>query len=183
MEDSPESRQTLKYVTNRGWWTPTLLLALVLPGQIHSGRFRVWMLVDVTALVPLILVLYIVTHPILNFSPQAISLRRGPLCVSIDLRNLSSVRISTTARQIGAIDPQTGQSRQVNFYFRQSDDWAGKRPATGVALADSEGHHLVLRFLRTGADRWGAYVLSAISQQPEVDLGPRVMETLERIVR
>lgn len=183
MEELPDSGQTLRYVTNRGWWTPTALLALVPPGQIHSGQLREWWLVDVTVLVLLLLVLYLATHPILTFSPQAITQRRGPFRVRIDLKNLSSVRISTTARQIGAIDPQTGQPRQVNFFFRQSDDWAGKRPATGVTLTDYEGHHVALRFLRTGADRWGAYVLSAIKQQPEVDLGPRVMETLERIVR
>ena len=183
MEDEHEGPQSLRYVTNRGWWTPTALVALVLLGQLHSGELRVWWLVDVTFFAVLLLFLYIVTHPTLTFSPKAITQRRGPFRVSIDLKNLSSVRISTTTRQLNAIDPHTGKPREVNFFFRKSDDWAGKRPSTGVVLADSAGHHLTLGFTRTRADRWGAYVLNAIKQQPDVDLGPRVMETLERIVR
>jgi len=183
MDNLPEGQQTLKYVTNRGWWTPTMLLLLGLPGQLHSGQLRRWWVVDITVLVLLLLVLYVVTHPILSFTPQAITQRRGPFRVSIELNNLNSVRIDTRTRQVNAIDPSTGHPRQVNFFFRQTDDWAGKRPASGLVLIDNEGHHLALRFLRTGADCWGAYLLSAMKQQPELDLGPRVMETLERIVR
>ena len=103
--------------------------------------------------------------------------------MSIDLDDLQSVRIDTRARQINAVDPQTGQSRQVNFYFKRSDDWAGKRPAQGLVLRDNSGHRLALRFLRTRANQWGAYLLSSVRENPEMDLGPRVIETLERIVR
>ncbi|MBW4029537.1 MAG: hypothetical protein HIU57_02520 [Acidobacteria bacterium] len=134
-------------------------------------------------MVLLVLVLYIATHPTLSFSPRSITQRRGPFRVGIDLSDLSSVRIDIRTRQINATDPQTGHPRQVNFYFKPSDDEAGKRPVQGLVLSDNSGHHLALRFSRTGANRWGEYLLSAVRQQPEVDLGPRVMETLERIVR
>jgi hypothetical protein len=183
MDNLPEGLQTIKYATNRGWWTPTLLLVLWLPGLVHSGQFRRWWLVDIVFLLLLLLILYFVMHPILSFSPRTITQRRGPFRVSIDLNDLQSVRIDTRARQYNAIDPQTGQPRQVNFYFKRPDDWAGKRPAQGFYLRDNKGHYLALRFLRTGANRWGAYLLSAVRKQPELELGPRVMETLERIIR
>ena len=183
MDNLPEGQQTIKCATNRGWWTPTLLLVLWLPEQVHSGQFRRWWLVDTVLLLPLLLVLYVVTHPILSFSPRTITQRRGPLRVSIDLNDLQSVRLDTRVRQVNAIDPQTGQPRQVNFYFKRPDDWAGKRLAQGIYLRDNKGHQLALRFLRTGANRWGANLLSAVREQPELELGPRVMETLGRIIR
>jgi hypothetical protein len=179
----PKDQQTLKYVTNRGWWTPTLLLLIWLLVQNHSGQLRRWWPIDIGVLLLLVLVLYVATHPILSFSPRTITQRRGPYRVSIDLDDLQSVRIDTRARQIKAIDPQTGQPRLLNFYFKQPDDWAGKRPAQGLVLRDNKGHHLALRFLRTGANRWGADLLSSVREKPELDLGPRVIETLERIVR
>ena len=183
MDSLPQDQQTLKYVTNRGWWTPTLLLLLWVFTQNRSGDLKRWWFVDIVALLLLLLVLYVVTHPVLSFSPRRFTQRRGPFRVSIDLEDLESVRIDTRVRQINAIDPQTGQPRQVNFYFKRTDDWSGKQPVRGLILRDSKGHQLALRFLRTGANRWGAYLLSAVSTNPELDLGPRVIETLERIVR
>ncbi len=183
MDSLSKDEQTLKYVTNRGWWTPTLLFLIWLPVQSHRGQLSKWWLVDVVGLVILVLVSYVATHPILSFSPRTFTQRRGPFRVSIDLDDLQSVRIDTRSRQINAIDPQTGQSRQVNFYFKQTDDWSGKRPAQGLVLRDNRGHRLALRFLRTGANEWGAYLLRSVREKPELDLGPRVIETLERIVR
>jgi hypothetical protein len=101
--------------------------------------------------------------------------------VSIDLNNLKSVRVITTVRRNRVIDPQTGEDRQANFYYKRPDDWAGKPPAQGFNISDSVGHHLALRFLRTSADHWGAYLLGAVKAQPLLKLGPGVMETLERI--
>lgn len=183
MDSLPQDQQTLKYVTNRGWWTPTLLLLLWLLAQNHSGQLKRWWPVDIVVLLLLLLVLYVLTHPILSFSPRTFTQRRGPFRVSIDLDDLESVRIDTRARQINAIDPQTDQPRQVNFYFKRPDDWSGKRPAQSLVLRDDKGHHLALRFLRTDANRWGAYLLSEVRKNPELDLGPRVIETLERITR
>lgn len=183
MDSLPQDQQILKYVTNRGWWTPTLLLLLWLLAQNRSDQLKRWWPVDIVVLLLLLLVLYVVTHPVLSFSPQTFTQRRGPFRVSIDLDDLESVRIDTRARQINAINPQTGQRRQLNFYFKRPDDWSEKRPAQGLVLRDNKGHRLALRFLRTGANRWGAYLLSAVRNDPELDLGPRVTETLERIIR
>jgi len=179
----PQDQQTLRYVTNRGWWTPTLLLLLLVLAQSHSGQLSRWWAFDMVALLLLVLILHVLTHPTLKVSAEMISQRRGPFRVSVDLGSLRSVRVDTRARQLNAIDPQTGQPRQVNFYFKQSDDWSGKRPAQGVIVTDNEGHRLALRFLRTGVHRWGVYLLDAVKVQPEVELGPRVIETLELVVR
>jgi hypothetical protein len=183
VESLNKDQQTLRYVTNRGWWAPTLLLLIWLPAQNRWGQLSQWWPLDIVGLLLLVLILYVATHPILSFSPRTIVQRRGPFRVSIDLDDLQSVRVDTRTRQINAIDPQTGQPRQVNFYFKRTDDWAGKRPAQGLVLRDNKGHHLSLSFLRTGANQWGVYLLRSVRENPEVDLGPRVIETLERIVR
>ena len=182
MDSPPDDQETLTYVTNRAWWTPTLLLAFWLPWQLHSSHFQ-WALTDILILLLLVVVLYMATHPTLSFSPGAISQRRGPFHVSIDLSALESVRVNNTVRRSKAIDPLTGERRQMNFFYRNPDDWAGLTPAQGFYIRDSHGHHLALRFLRTRANRWGSYLLSAIRERPQLELGPRVMETLERIVR
>ena len=99
MDSLPQDQQTLKYVTNRGWWTPTLLLLLWVFTQNRSGDLKRWWFVDIVALLLLVLVLYVVTHPILSFSPQTFSQRRGPFRVGIDLEDLESVRIDTRCCQ------------------------------------------------------------------------------------
>lgn len=184
MDNLPDGLQTIKYATTRAWWTPTLLLVLWLPEQVHSGQLRWWWLADIVLLLLLLLVLYVFTHPTLTFSPPAITQQRGPFRVSIDLNDLQSVRVNTTVRRVAAIDPQTGERRPViRFNYKYPDDWAGKPPVQSFYVRDSNGHHLALSILRTGADRWGAYLLSAIREQPQLELGPRVMEALESITR
>jgi hypothetical protein len=142
-----------------------------------------WWLVDIFLLLLLLVILYVFTHPTLSFSSSTITQRRGPFHVSIDLNNLESVRVNTTVRRNRVIDPQTGEERQANFYYQRPDDWAGKTPAQGFDIRDSNGHHLSLRFSRTRADYWGQFLLHAVKAQPLLELGPGVMETLERVTR
>jgi len=183
MDHLTDGQETNKFATNRAWWTPTLLWLLLLPKQIHSSQLR-WWLVDVAVLLLLLPVLYVLTHPTLTFSPHSLAQRRGPFHVSINLSDLQSVRVITTARRTAVNDPRTGERRSViRFYAKYPDDSAGKPPVQGLYVRDADGHHLTLRFLRSGADRWGECLLHAIREQPEVELGPRVMEALASISR
>ena len=184
MDNLPGGQEAIRYSTTRSWWTPTLLFILWLPEQVRSGYPRWWWLVDIVFNSLLLLVLYVFTHPTLTFSSSAITQHRGPFHVSIDLSDLQSVRVNTTVRRVAAIDPQTGERRPViRFNYKDSNDWTGKLPVQGFYVRDSNGHHLTLNILRTGADRWGAILLSAIRDQPQLELGPRVMEALESITR
>ena len=183
MDTAPEGQESVRYATTRAWWTPSVLLLLLLPKQIHSSQLR-WWLIDVALLLVLLLILYVFTHPTLTFSPLAITQKRGPFRVTVDLNALQSVRINLTQRRTNVTDPQTGERRSViRSYVKSPDDWAGKPPVQGFYVEDSSGHHLTLSVLRTGASRWGAYLLRAMKAQSEVDLGPRVVEALESITR
>jgi len=179
----PDGEESIKYTTTKAWWTPALLLLLLVPKQIRSGQLR-WWIVDVAMLLLLLLVLYVVTHPTLTFSPMAISQKRGPFRVSIDLNDLQSVRINVTQRRTNVIDPQTGERRSiVRFYTKYPDDWGGKPPVQGFYIRDRDGHYLALGILRTESGRWCRYLLRAIKGQPDVELGPRVIEALENFTR
>jgi len=183
MSDSPNVSEAIRYTSNSSWWTPTLLLLLFLPAQISSGHSW-WFLVDLAAAVLLLVVLYVFTHPTLTFSAEMISQHRGLSHVSIDLRDLQSVRANTVNRRMNVLDPQTGDRRSViRWNWRSPDDWGGKPPVQAFCLRDTKGRHLALGVLRTGVDRWGVYLLRAIRENPEVELGPRVVDALNELTR
>lgn len=176
--------ESLRYVSNRAWWTPAPLVLLLVPSQIHANHVRWWPLLDSGLLVLLLGFLYVATHPVLTFSPHVITQRRGPFRTSIDLSHLTSVRVSTVGRRTSQLDPQTGARRSViRFDVTSPDDWAGAPPVRAISVRDARGHHLTLGVLRTSTSRWGAYLLSSIRDDPDVEVGPRVVESLERFTR
>lgn len=183
MDEAGEIQRSLRYVTNRGWWTPSLLVLAWVAVLAHSRRPAWWSIVDVALFVIVLSVLYLVTHPTLTFSPSTIAQRRGPFRVSIDLANLASVRVNTMTRGISVVDPQTGQRPQINFFYPRRQDVGAATLPRGVYLRDTRGHRLALNFLRTDVTGWGACLVRALKAQPEVELGPQVMATLERVVR
>ncbi|MBW8076602.1 MAG: hypothetical protein GJU76_00655 [Gallionella sp.] len=184
MENIDNGQDSVRYSTNPAWWTPPLLLLLLLPTQIHNRHFGMWLVLDVALLALFLFVFYLLTHPLLTFSQSALARRRGPFRVKVDLSNLESVRVSTIGRQTSVLDPQTGERRSViRFYVKSPDDWAGKPPVQSISISDRQGRHLTLGVRRTNVNRWGAYLLRAINEQPNVELGPRVIEALEDFTR
>ena len=184
MAEPGESEESLRYVRNRSWWTPAFFLLPLLVRWVHSNpSVSRWLLAAGIDLAILI-VFYVLNHAILTFSPRVIAQRRGPFRANVDLDALESVRVSTLSRQNAVLDPQTGERRSViRWYFKSPDDWAGKPPVTSISMRDRRGNHLTLNVLKTEVERWGAYLMQAIKEHPEVELGPRVTEALENFTR
>lgn len=184
MDNIDSGQVSVKYATNPAWWTPPLLLLLLLPIQVHKGHFWIWLIIIAVLFALLLFILYQLTHPLLTFSQSFIARRRGPFRVKVDLSELESVRASTIARQTSVLDPQTGDRRSViRFFVKSPDDWAGKPPVQSFYISDCHGRHLTLGVQRTSVSRWGACLLRAINEQPNVELGPRVIEALEDFTR
>ena len=184
MSNVEYGQDSVRFATNRAWWTPPLLLLLLLPIQIHRGNFWISAVIDAALAALLLCILFLLTHPILTFSQSAMSRRRGPFRVTVDLGDLESVRAITTSRRTSVLNPQTGEKRSVvRFYVTSPDDWSGKLPVQSFYIRDSRGNHLTLGVLRTKVNLWGACLLRAINAKPDVELGPRVVEALEAFTR
>lgn len=183
MNDIAGGPGIVRYCTTPGWWVPALLDLLALPALVRSDALQ-WWAVDVAGALIVLAVLYVLTHPRLSFSAVSFSLRRGPFRTTVDLRNLAWVRATEVASRINVLDPQTGDRRSIIRWYRKSpDDWAGKTPILGYVIEDGAGRSLVLDAIRSGAHRWVPYLQAALKDQPDVELGPRVMESLKDFVR
>ena len=183
MDDIAGGPGVVRYSTTPGWWVPALLDLLALPALVRSGALQ-WWAIDVVAALIVLAVLYVLTHPRLSFSPESFSLRRGPMRTTVDLRSLAWVRATEVARRTNVLDPQTGDRRSVIRWYRTSpDDWAGKTPTQGYVIEDGAGRRLVLDAVRSGGHRWVPYIQAALKEQPDVELGPRVMESLKDFAR
>ena len=92
--------------------------------------------------------------------------------------------IRTVNRRTNVLDPNTGDRRSViRWRVKSPDDWGGRPPVQGFYLRDANDSHLALGVVRTSVDRWGAFLLHAIKDQPDVELGPRVIDALEAFTR
>ncbi len=183
MSELGDGREVVRYVSNPAWWTPVLLVLVLLPSQIRSGGIASFFL-DLAIVVVLLTVLYVITHPTLTFSANEVAQRRGPFRVTINLNHLQSVRANTVNRRTNVLDPNTGDRRSViRWRVKSPDDWGGRPPVQGFYLRDANDSHLALGVVRTSVDRWGAFLLHAIKDQPEVQLGPRVIDALEAFTR
>ncbi len=184
MAEASGSEESLKYATNKLWWTPAFFAIPLLLHYAHSNpSLRRWLVAAVVDAV-ILLVFYVLNHAKLTFSPREIAQQRGPIRTGVDLSALEWVRVGTTSRQNAVLDPQTGERRSViRWYFKSPDDWAGKPPVTSISMRDQRGNHLTLNVLKTDVEHWGVFLLQAIKDHPEVDLGPRVTEALESLTR
>lgn len=183
MKKPSNGRDVVRYTSRRAWWTPALLPVLFVPSQVNSRRAG-WLVADAVIVAVLLFIPYVVTHPTLTFSAGEITQRRGPFRVTIDLNALQSVRAITVNRRTNVMDPATGERRSVlRWYVKSPDDWSGRPPVQGFDLRDAHHRHLTLGVVRTSVDRWGVYLLSAISDHPDIEVGPHVVEALEALTR
>ena len=182
MGDAASQETTYRYVTTPGWWAPAVLDLLVVPALIHAGS-AVWWAVDAVALAIVLAALYVLTHPTLRYSAHSFIQSRGPFRTRIDLGSLASVRALDVVRRSNVLDPQTGERRSnIRWFYKSPDDWGGKIPIQGYVIRDADGHRMVLNAARAGAP-WAAFLLEALTQQPDVELGPRVMPSLRDFAR
>ena len=87
MSELGDGREVVRYVSNPAWWTPVLLVLVLLPSQIRSGGIASFFL-DLAIVVVLLTVLYVFTHPTLTFSANEVAQRRGPFRVTINLNRV-----------------------------------------------------------------------------------------------
>ena len=172
---------TLRYSTTPGWWAPALLDLFALPVLVHSGSALRWA-IDVAAVALLLVVIYVFTHPTLRYSSSSFTLSRGPFRTSIDLRDLASVRVIDVVRRSNVLDPQTGERRSNIRWFYKSRDWGGVTPVQGYVIRDTDGHRVSINAARTGAP-WAPLLLAALNEHPDVELGPRVVPSLNDFAR
>ncbi len=173
---------TLRYSTTPGWWAPALLDLFALPVLVHSGSALRWA-IDVAAVALLLVVIYVFTHPTLRYSSSSFTLSRGPFRTSIDLRDLASVRVIDVVRRSNVLDPQTGERRSnIRWFYKSPDDWGGVTPVQGYVIRDTDGHRVSINAARTGAP-WAPLLLAALNEHPDVELGPRVVPSLNDFAR
>ncbi|MDE3092887.1 MAG: hypothetical protein KGJ47_03770 [Acidobacteriota bacterium] len=173
---------SVRYCTTPGWWAPALLDVLALPALVRSGSTP-WWAIDVAAVVLVLVVLYVVTHPTLHYSSRSFTLSRGPFQTSVDLGDLASVRIMDLVRRTNVLDPQTGERRSnVRWFIKSPDDWGGVTPVQGYVIKDMEGHRVSINAVRAGAP-WAPLLLAALREHPDVELGPRVVPSLNDFAR
>lgn len=182
MNNATADSDTLTYATTPGWWVPVLLDLFAWPALLRAGAVGYW-LIDAVAVVLAVATLYVVTHPTLRYSAHSLSQSRGPFRTTVDLTRLASVRAVQVARRTNVLDPQTGESRSnIRWFSSSPDDWAGKPPIESYVVTDTAGHRLSLNAARTGAP-WAQRLLTALREQPDVELGPRVVESLTQFAR
>jgi hypothetical protein len=176
------SEETLRYSTNSGWWVPALLDLLALPA-LRRANSPLWWGVDVAIVVVILAALYMLTHVTLRYSSSSFILSRGPFRTSVNPKDLSSVRGVDVVRRSNVLDPLTGERRSnFRWFYKSADDWGGKVPVRGYVIEDASGHHMSINVVRAGAP-WAGILLSALREQPEVELGPRVVQTLTDFAR
>ena len=154
---------------------------------VHTTLLRasslLWWVIDLAAVVLLLAVLYVLTHPTLRYSALTLTQSRGPFRTSIDLRSLASVRVLDAVRRSNVLDPQTGERRSnIRWFYKSPDDWGGKTPVQGYVVRDTDGHRMAINAARAGAP-WAPLLLSALNTQPDVELGPRVVQSLKDFAR
>ncbi len=182
MSDGAAREPTFTYATTPGWWAPVVLDAVAWPALMRAAS-ALWWVVNVAVVALVVVVLYVLTHPTLRYSPDSFSLSRGPFRTNVDLRNLSSVRVGGAVRRSNVLDPQTGERRSnVRWFYKSPDDWGGKPPIQGYVLSDTDGHRMFVNVARAGAP-WAPLLLSALTEQPDVELGPRVVPSLRDFAR
>lgn len=182
MGDETSGEESIKYSSSPGWWAPALLDLLAWPALLRASSV-LWWVIDVVAVALLLTGLYTLSHPTLRYSTGSFTQRRGPFRTSVDLKNLSSVRVLDAVRRSNVLDPQTGERRSnIRWFYKSPDDWGGKTPVQGYVIRDADGHHMSVNASRTGAP-WAGFLLNALDEQPEVDLGPRVVQSLRDFAR
>lgn len=182
MDDATSGEEALKYATTPGWWAPALLDLLAWPALIRAGS-PLWWVIDAATVALLLVVLYLLTHPTLRYSSLFFTQSRGPFRTSVDLRNLASIRVLDVVRRSNVIDPQTGERRSnIRWFYKSQDDWGGKTPVQGYVISDTDGHRMSINASRAGAP-WASLLLSALNEQPGVELGPRVVLSLKDFAR
>ena len=173
---------TLRYCTTPGWWAPALLDLFALPALVRSGSTP-WWTIDVVALVLVLAVLYVLTHPTLRYSSTSFTLSRGPFQASVDLGDLAAVRVIDLVRRTNVLDPQTGDRRSnIRWFIKSPDDWSGVTPVQGYVIKDTDGHRVSINAARAGAP-WAPLLLAALREHPDVELGPRVLSSLSDFAR
>lgn len=182
MDNADSGNGSLRYATSPGWWAPALLDLFAWPALVRSGSVLWWAL-DVAAVAFLLVALYVLTHPTIRYSSSAFSLSRGPFGTSIDLRHLASVRAMDVVRRTNVLDPQTGERRStIRWFYKSPDDWGGVTPVQGYVIKDTDGHRVTITAARAGAP-WAPLLLAALAAQPDVELGPQVIQSLNAFAR
>ncbi len=182
MSDSDSDEQTFRYATTPGWWVPALLDPFALPA-LNRASSPLWWSVDAVAVALLLAVLYVLTHPTLRYSPLSFTQSRGPFRTSRAGGRVGSGGVVGGVRGNNLRDPQTGERRSnIRWFYKSPDDWGGKTPVQGYVIKDTGGHHMFLNAARAGAP-WATFLLSALNEQPEVELGPRVIQSLKDFAR
>ncbi len=172
----------LRFSTSAGWWAPALLDLFVLPALVRSGSAP-WWAIDVVAVVLALAVLHVLTHPTLRYSSSSFTLRRGPLRTTVALGDLTSVRVIDVVRRSNVRDPQTGDRRSnIRWSYKAPDDWGGVTPVQGYIIKDASGHRMSINTARAGAP-WAPLLLAALNAHPDVELGPRVVQSLNDFAR
>ena len=173
---------TLRYGTTPGWWAPALLDLFALPVLVRSGS-AAWWAIDIAAVVLVLAVLYVLTHPTLRYSSNSFTLSRGPFRTSVHLADLASVRVIDVVRRSNVLDPQTGERRSnIRWFYKSPDDWGGVTPVHGYVINDTNGHRVSINTARAGAP-WAPLLLAALNEHPDVELGPRVVPSLNDFAR
>jgi hypothetical protein len=182
MGDAASGKETFKLASAPGWWAPALLDLLAWPALIRRDS-PLWWVIDAAAVALLLVVLYLLMHPTLRYSSLTFTVSRGPFRTSIDLRNLTSVRVLDVVRRGNVIDPQTGERRSnIRWIYKSPDDWGGRKPVRGYIISDADGHRMSVSVAHTGAP-WATVLLSALNEQPDVELGPSVVASLKDFAR